>query len=87
MNINEDIVKGKWMEVKGEVQKAWGKLTNDEIEETKGNVKAIAGLVQQKYGEDKAAFENKFQKILSRYDRDEGATGQNKKSDFDTSPY
>lgn len=67
MTINEDTVKGKWREIKGEVQKAWGKLTADEIEQTKGDTKAIAGLVQQKYGKADDKFQQKFEKIMEPY--------------------
>lgn len=67
MTINEDTVKGKWLEIKGEVQKAWGKLTSDELEKTKGDMKAIAGLVQQKYGEDKEKFDKKFSEITKKF--------------------
>ena len=67
MNINEDIVKGKWLEIKGEIQKTWGKLTDDEIEQTKGDVKSIAGLVMQKYGEENAKFQDKFSNIVSSF--------------------
>ncbi len=78
MHFNEDTIKGKWQEIKGDVQKAWGKLTDDEIEETKGNVKAMAGLVRQKYGNEKADFENKFEEIVSRYNRDKGDTAKDR---------
>ena len=67
MTINQDTVNGKWLEIKGEVQKAWGKLTSDEIEQTKGDMKSIAGLVQQKYGENKDQFEKKFSDITKRF--------------------
>jgi len=67
MTINEDTVKGKWLEIKGEVQKAWGKLTADELDQTKGDIKAIAGLVQQKYGEDKEKFQKKFSSIMDKF--------------------
>ena len=67
MTINQDTVNGKWLEIKGEVQKAWGKLTSDEIEQTKGDMKSIAGLVQQKYGENKEQFEKKFADITQRF--------------------
>ena len=49
MNLNENTIKGKWLEIKGDIQKAWGKLTDDELEKTKGDMKAIGGLIQQKY--------------------------------------
>ncbi len=67
MTINQDTVNGKWLEIKGEVQKAWGKLTSDEIEQTKGDLKSIAGLVQQKHGENKEQFEKKFSEITHRF--------------------
>jgi uncharacterized protein YjbJ (UPF0337 family) len=67
MIINQDIVKGKWLEIKGEVQKAWGKLTSDEIEQTKGDIKSIAGLVLQKYGEQSEIFQKKFNDILAPF--------------------
>lgn len=66
MTINEDTVKSKWLEIKGEVQKTWGKISSDELEKIKGDIKAIAGLVQQKYGEDKEKFEKKFSEISNK---------------------
>jgi uncharacterized protein YjbJ (UPF0337 family) len=65
MNINEDIIKGKWLEIKGEIQKTWGQLTSDEVEKTKGDIKSIAGLVQQKYGKESGNFQEKFDQIIS----------------------
>lgn len=65
MAINQDIVTGKWLELKGEILKAWGKLTSDEIEQTKGDITSIAGLVMQKYGEKQEEFQQKFAEILA----------------------
>jgi len=65
MRINQDTIKGKWQEIRGEVQKAWGKLTSDELEKTKGDAKAIAGLVRQKYGEESAEFQKKYEAIVA----------------------
>ncbi len=49
--MNENILKGKWKEIKGEVIRSWGKITEDELDQTKGDLTKISGLVQQKYGE------------------------------------
>ena len=65
MNINEETIKGKWQEIKGEVQKAWGKLTSDELDKTKGDAKIIAGLVRQKYGKVDADFKKKYDGIVA----------------------
>ena len=47
---NQNIWKGKWKQLKGEVQKSWGNLTNDELDQLEGNRTKIEGLVQEKYG-------------------------------------
>ncbi len=65
--MNKDMVKGKWLEIKGEVQKAWGKLTNDELDKTEGDMKAVAGLIQQKYGETKDSFQGQLDGIYERF--------------------
>jgi len=48
--MNEDILKGKWKQLKGEAQKQWGKLTDDEIDQIEGDATKLAGLVQERYG-------------------------------------
>ncbi|MFN3454064.1 MAG: CsbD family protein [Pseudobdellovibrio sp.] len=68
MNVNENTIKGKWLEIKGELQKAWGKITDDEFEQTKGDMKAIGGLIQQKYGNAQTDYERKLSDIFNRYD-------------------
>lgn len=69
MELNQNILKGKWSEIKGEVQKAWGKITDDELEQTKGDLKAIQGLVQQKYGRGQEDFNRKLSDIVNRIDQ------------------
>ncbi|MBX3034056.1 MAG: CsbD family protein [Bdellovibrionaceae bacterium] len=48
--INENIIKGKWKEIKGDLRKKYGQLTDNEIEETKGDMTRLAGLLQKKFG-------------------------------------
>lgn len=69
MKINEDVVKGKWLEIRGEIQKVWGKITSDELEETKGDAKAIAGLVRQKYGKEADEFQEQYDSIVSSLEK------------------
>ncbi len=68
MKINENKVEGKWLEIKGEVQKAWGKLTNDELEKTKGDMKAIGGLIQQRYGGAQKNYSEKLSGIFHKFE-------------------
>jgi len=45
-----DQIEGSWKQVRGEARKAWGKLTDDELEEIRGRRDILAGKVQQHYG-------------------------------------
>ena len=64
---NADLIKGKWKELRGDVQKAWGELTEDEIEKTKGDMQALAGLVQQKYGLAKEEAQKKVNDLFAKF--------------------
>ncbi len=68
MKANENIIKGKWLEFKGEVKKAWGNLTDDDLEKTKGDIKAIGGLIQQKYGKAQKDYDKKLNTIQRNID-------------------
>jgi uncharacterized protein YjbJ (UPF0337 family) len=61
MNMNEDILKGKWQEISGRVKENFGKLTDNDLGEIEGKREKLFGILQKKYGciRDKAALEYK----------------------------
>ena len=46
--MNEDILKGKWAQLKGRVKEQWGKLTDDEIDQLDGQRDQLVGKVQER---------------------------------------
>ncbi len=64
---NEEILKGKWAEIKGEIKTQWGKMTDDELETSSGNLTSISGLIQQRYGAKKEEVQEKLNNILSKF--------------------
>lgn len=70
--MNSDIIHGKWTELKGKIQKQWGKLTEDEVEKSKGNAAELAGLLQQRYG---YAKEDALKRVNELMDVDKDETG------------
>lgn len=48
--MNKDILEGRWNELKGSVQKKWGKLTDDEIAQINGDFTRLVGQIQKSYG-------------------------------------
>ena len=63
--MNNDIVEGKWKEIRGQVKEWWGKLTDDELDQANGNAEQIVGLLQQKYGYTREAAEKEFNKRIA----------------------
>jgi uncharacterized protein YjbJ (UPF0337 family) len=61
MSMNEDILKGKWLEIKGRVKEKWGKLTDNDLGEIEGKGEKLLGLLRKKYGyiRDKTELEYK----------------------------
>jgi uncharacterized protein YjbJ (UPF0337 family) len=59
--MNEDIMKGKWLEINGRVKEKWGRLTDNDLGEIEGKGEILLGLLQKKYGriKDKAELEYK----------------------------
>lgn len=51
MEPNEYRMPEKWKDLKIELKRTWNKLTDDELERSKGDIKIIEGLIQRKYGE------------------------------------
>lgn len=68
-NMNEDIFKGKWKEIKGEVKQKWGKLTDDDIAEAEGNEEKIVGLLQKKYGYAKDKAKEEYKGFINRFQK------------------
>ena len=48
--MNEDVLKGKWRQIKGEVKSQWGKLTDDDLDRVEGDAEKLIGRVQERYG-------------------------------------
>jgi len=61
--MNKDIFEGKWEQFKGEVEKRWGKLTKDDLDVVKGDVRILVGQLQEKYGMTKEAAEKAIEDL------------------------
>ncbi len=66
--MNNEILKGKWNQYKGEVKKKWGEFTDDEIDQLKGEKDIIIGKIQEKYGKSKEEAERDFNDWYNRLD-------------------
>ena len=65
--MNEDILKGKWKEIRGSVKEQWGNFTDNDLTEIEGKQEKLIGLLQKKYGYSKDKAEEEYNKFISRY--------------------
>jgi uncharacterized protein YjbJ (UPF0337 family) len=48
--MNEDILKGKWMQLRGDIRQTWGELTDDDLDRIAGARDKLTGVLQERYG-------------------------------------
>lgn len=48
--MNQDILEGKWKQLKGRAKQTWGKLTDDELDRLSGDRDELIGVIQERYG-------------------------------------
>lgn len=65
--MNKDILKGQWKELKGEVKKKWGKLTDDDLLEIEGEEEKLTGLVQKRYGYARDQVEKEYDDFINKF--------------------
>ncbi len=56
----QDMLKGAWKQLKGNVKQQWGKLTDDDLMQIDGNKDVLIGKLQQRYGYSKAEAEKNY---------------------------
>lgn len=68
--VDESQMKAKWNEFKGGVRNVWGKISDDDLEKTKGNFTKISALIQEKYGDTKEGVKKKMDRLLASFDNE-----------------
>lgn len=48
--MDDNRLKGEWMQLRGKLQEQWGKLTNDDLDVIAGKRDQLIGRLQERYG-------------------------------------
>lgn len=51
---------GTWERIKGKAREVWGDLTDDELEQARGNFEQFSGRVKEKTGESAEEIQRRF---------------------------
>jgi uncharacterized protein YjbJ (UPF0337 family) len=58
--MDSDIVKGKLKQLRGEIKRKWGRMTDDDLMETEGSLEKMVGRIQERTGEKRDEIEKWF---------------------------
>lgn len=64
--MNKDILKGKWMQMRGDLRKQWGKLTDSDMNQIQGDAEKFIGKLQERYGWDREQAERELNDYMNR---------------------
>jgi len=62
--MNNDIFKGKWNQLRGQIQQKWGDLTDDDLDRIQGAQTEFEGLLQERYGYSKERAKQEVEDFL-----------------------
>jgi len=66
--VNDDVFKGKWKQLRGQIQQKWGDLTNDDLDRMQGTQTEFEGLLQERYGYTKERAKQEVNTLLRASD-------------------
>lgn len=66
--MNQNILEGKWMQLRGSIREKWGELTDDELDKIAGKRDRLSGMLQEKYGYSELEAEREIDDFLDNWD-------------------
>jgi uncharacterized protein YjbJ (UPF0337 family) len=64
--VNTQVLQGQWNQVRGQLKKKWGQLTEDDLKFANGNVDQLVGRIQHKTGEAREAIEGFLDELTAQ---------------------
>ncbi len=65
--MNNDVLQGKWKQLRGSVKEAFGKLTDDDLTQSEGSSDKMLGVLQERYGYSKDQAQGEWDKFVNKY--------------------
>ena len=66
--MNENILEGKWKQLRGYLRERWGEITDDELDQIAGKRDRLAGLLQERYGYTQMQADRQIDEFVSEWE-------------------
>jgi len=63
--VDVQALQGHWNEIRGEIRKRWGQLTDEDVQSFEGDLDGLMGRIQEKTGESREAIEHHLEQLTS----------------------
>ncbi len=67
VSLNQDVLAGKWKQVRGKVKQWWGKLTDNDLDRIGGQIDQLIGVVQERYGYTREQAQKEVEKFMGQF--------------------
>jgi len=68
--MNNDILEGRWKQMRGSTKEWWGKLTDSDLDRIAGKRDQLVGALQEKYGYTRERAVEEVDRRLKEYDQE-----------------
>jgi uncharacterized protein YjbJ (UPF0337 family) len=68
--MNQNILEGKWMQLRGSIREKWGELTDDELDQIAGKRDKLAGIHPELYSYTELEVEREIDDFLDTWEHD-----------------
>jgi len=66
--MNQNILEGKWKQLRGSIREKWGDLTDDEVDQIAGKRDKLSGFLQERYGYTQLEAERQIDDFLENWE-------------------
>jgi len=66
--MNQNVLEGKWKQLRGNIREKWGELTNDDLDQIAGKRDKLAGILQERYGYTQMEAERQIDEFLETWE-------------------
>jgi uncharacterized protein YjbJ (UPF0337 family) len=67
--MDRDILAGKWKQIRGEVKRMWGNITDNDLDRIDGHREVLAGVLQERFGWTKERTDQELQRFTTEMEK------------------
>ena len=67
--MSNDILEGRWKQIRGNAKEWWGKLTDSDLDRVRGKMENLRGALQEKYGYTREKADAEIAKRMKEYNQ------------------